>query len=158
MRYFSDEFVRSYHVPLSRNQIEVVSEAVGIAFPEDYVAFMKTTGGVTFKDFGLIPINGTPAKPHHVAIIIDEILPMKPSSELASVFWDEWECIQGRIPAGFFPIALDGFGNRILMSASGQCVFWDHEVDDGEQEPSILMTIASSFSQFLNLLRPVPND
>jgi hypothetical protein len=158
MSYFKDEFVRSYHAPLSRNQIDMVSEAVGIAFPEDYVAFMETTGGVTFKDFGLIPINGTPSKPHYVGIVIDEILPIKPPSELASVFWDEWECFRERIPAGFFPIALDGFGNRILMSASGRCVFWDHEVDDGEQTALTLMTVAPTFSRFLNLLRPFPTD
>jgi hypothetical protein len=157
MSYFSAEFVQCYHTPLSRNQIGIISEAVGIGFPEDYVAFIEKTGGVTFKDFGLIPIKGTPAKPHYVGIVIDEIVPMK-TSEDASVFWDEWECYQGRIPAGFFPIALDGFGNRILMSASGKCIFWDHEVDDGESDPSNLLTVASSFSQFLNLLKPFPND
>lgn len=62
-----------------------------------------------------------------------------------------------RCPSHMIPIADDGFGNRILLSAKGadrgKVYFWDHDMeanDDETPDYSNLSLIADSFEEFTN--------
>jgi hypothetical protein len=63
---------------------------------------------------------------------------------------------QKRIPAGWLPIAEEGFGNQIcLYSSKGLVGLWNHEDEDISQDgpcPEVLV-VAQSFPQWLHQLR-----
>ena len=57
-----------------------------------------------------------------------------------------------RFPSGTLPIGCDSFGNYVLLRCGGdrdgEVLFWDHEVDEDEAEPT--MVLAASFTAFAN--------
>ena len=72
----------------------------------------------------------------------------------------------GRWPARFLAIAIDGFGNRFLLSLGmpdyGDVYFWDHEQEADEGEPPTednLNLVAHSFAEFWYQVEPLdPNE
>ena len=67
------------------------------------------------------------------------------------------EISQGRIPPDLFPIAIDDYGNLVLMGArgprAGKIYFWDHEFEGPDGEPPTqenVYFIAHSLDDFLS--------
>jgi hypothetical protein len=66
------------------------------------------------------------------------------------------ETFQGRVPAGFFPIARDPGGNLIGIGdfglRPGKVYFWDHEREAEEGEPPVdtnMYLVSDSFEAFI---------
>jgi SMI1-KNR4 cell-wall len=64
--------------------------------------------------------------------------------------------LKHRIPNQFVPIAIDPFGNIILLFIGlpdyGAVFFWDHEREDPDNLTANLFKIASSFEEFTQKL------
>jgi hypothetical protein len=66
-----------------------------------------------------------------------------------------------RTPPQLLPIAIDPFGNFVLLGLSGdsrgKVYFWDHEREpDSQPDWSNIARIADSFDDFLRGLKPIP--
>ena len=63
---------------------------------------------------------------------------------------------EGRISDGFLPIAIDPFGNLILIGLSnenyGKIYFWDHELETETPTLENVSFVADSFQKFLENL------
>jgi len=149
--------IKEAPAPASEAQIYGAEQALGIAFPPDYRAFLAR-------------FNGGRPEPDGFKI---QWLPAQACGEdwrASGVSWfygvrDEHtgslvrlnkSTFEGRLPAGTLTVASDAGGNQILLALSGinagKVLFWvkDHEVEDGDTPGyDNVGVIADNFTDFL---------
>lgn len=136
----------------TRERIEAFERANQIQLPDDYIQFLLRHNG------------GEPERT--VADYVDPDAGMT-NTRLAKFFGldddeDDLESTfryyveQERVPSGYLPIALDCFGNLLLLRLDdegyGEIYFWDHEKEHLEGE-EMLSPISGSFNGLVGILR-----
>jgi hypothetical protein len=136
----------------SHDEILVFSQKNNLDLPEDYIHFLMCVNG---------------GNPNYIEVgnttrVLVAFLAF--SNPLPDVCIDRnLYNLEGRIPHGFLPVAYDPFGNFFLIDArksksNGQIYFWSHEEEaDEEGQPYFgnMDIICESFSELLNILRPI---
>jgi hypothetical protein len=135
----------------SRQQLASLEHRLGGPLPEEYVAFLlRSNGGRADRSsFEFRDHTGGPTT-SRVAWFFG--LSNDASYGLEANLYD----YEGRIPAGFFPMGCDPFGNVLLLAVGstdyGSVWFWDHEGEREEPDFSNMSRVASSFPDFIGML------
>ncbi len=138
-------------------ELNALEEKLDCQFPEDYRNFLlETNGGGPAESNAWIKM--TAAR----WVMIEYFYSIKePDNEFYDIL-QQMELFEGRIPAGFVPIAHDSYGNQIILgvkgSLSGQVLFWDHETEGFEKPMNVYHNttkLSSSFARFANALGPL---
>lgn len=137
---------------------EVLSEienAIGFIMPEDYKTFLKANNGGTpigIKSISFYETDTETGKQFQNGCLIHSFNRV----EDIESFYNN---LVGAdvVSEGYLPIADDSCGNEVLICLHigenyGYVYFGDHEMYDSDETHWHLTKIASSFSEFLNLL------
>lgn len=141
--------IKSSSKKFNKKKIEEFENRIGVSFPKEYIKYLeKYNGGLPEEN--LVISEGAPP------FILTSFF----GTGLVSVD-DLFACytiFNGRIPKGCIPIARDAGGNIICLNLNedkyGYLYFWDHEKELMIDEKENLYFIASSFNQFLDIIKP----
>ena len=123
--------------PAEASDIEILKRELGVALPEDYVAFVETHDGAR-------PPNNIFEIGTDNSASVDGFIPVQKIPHERKYIGD--------LGPSQFPFAWASCGNYVILDAdSGKIHFWDHEV--GSLQP-----LAFSFSQFLEKLEAFDPD
>ena len=149
--------------PLSETELEVLEENLRIRLPQDYRDFLKATnGGQPAECNNYLGIENTiPGGNSDVAYFFNGVTVDDDELSLAH----NVKLYRDRICSDLMPIAMDSFGNLILLKIQGERIgsifFWDHEDElaiDGSQNEHNVYPIFSRFCDLLDGLREEPTE
>lgn len=143
--------------PLLPEDIRDLETRLRVALPEEFKEFLlKYNGGRPTPD--AFPFEGLENNPYGAIQVFFRI---GGPIESSTFDWN-MHIMEGRLPAGLFPIACDGGGDLICLSLSGDdagaVVFWDSFGEPKGPSYSDVYRIADSFTAFLDGLQPLPED
>ena len=141
---------------LCDKDIDGIEAHIGIHLPEEYRAFLlRYNGGrPTPRAF---PIEGLANNPFGVIL---DFFGIDDTVESCNLDWNV-ETMNGRLPANLLPIACDDGGDLICLSLFGEdadsVLFWDRHKEKGAPSYENVFKIASSFTEFIDGVRELPD-
>ena len=130
----------------SETEIQTAQSALGVTFPESYLAFLRRFGWARFSTERLYGL-GKDAPPY---------------LELVKVARSERTEAVPPIPMRLIPIMNDGAGNHFCIDSSvrrggeNPVVFWDHELGTDQEIDFVSTDFAEWLGNLLARLKPGP--
>lgn len=149
--------------PVGLSDIEEYEAKLGVEFPDDYKEFLlKYSGQAPDRGPRFPYLDEYPGGDEGILSVFFGIMPDSGYDLLEAT-----DTYEGRVPEDLLPIAEDPGGNVILLGVGGEdrgkVYFFDHEeerpVPEGEEiDRSNLYLIANSFGDFIESLKPAPEE
>ena len=134
-------------------EIQQLEELIGSAIPEDYKQFLLNFNG------GYVENNMFHADENNEIVGVRYFLGINTKND--TDVYKALEVYKNRVPLKFLPIGADGSGNLFCLSLRSKdyntVYFWDHELEDDEDEPPTennLFKLADNFNELLEGLEP----
>jgi len=139
------EPVEDVFEPLSREELSSLESSLGFILPSDYVSFLSKYGRCIFIGEALIKAYDGQEF---------EVFTMFGAKGDAGNILNDIELHPEFSKNSLIPIADDMFNNRyVLNSKSGEVLFVDYTNEAGSH-----ISIAKSFTEFVNKIKVVPDD
>jgi hypothetical protein len=144
---------------ISEEDLRLLEAEIPVTFPHDYRLFLLQYNGGR-PEPNAYPLQGLAKNPFGVIQIFFGI---DTRVESSSLLWN-YRVMEGRIPPNLFPIARDDGGDLLCLSLygddAGSVVFWDYYAEHYPPTYNNVYRIpgADSFSAFIELLQPFPDD
>lgn len=138
--------------PVAEKDLQQLEAELGVILPADYQEFLLlNNGGMPEEDveFEFIEIDSATGERYDQGSDIQYFYNIDELLEAYQNLTDE-----GLIEKDSVPIASDSFGNTILLCRDG-VFFVNHEIEVADGETSPASFVASSFNEFINMLKPM---
>lgn len=155
----TEGIVLSHHSdgPADPARVAALEASLGVPLPDDYRQFLLAHNGGRPKPAKFVFARRTGP---YTDSLVDWFLALYDGEHSNLETVRGW--LRGRIPPGLLPIAIDPFGNFVLLGlagaaggAAGKVYFWDHEEEPAQQPDwSNIDLVADSFDAFLAGLTP----
>jgi len=144
---------------ISEEDLRLLEAEIPVTLPQDYRQFLlEHNGGRPEPDS--YPLQGLAKNPYGA---IQLFFGIGNPVETSSILWN-YRVMEGRIPPNLFPIACDNSGDLLCLSLygddAGSVVFWDYYAEHYPPTYDNVYRVpgADSFSAFIELLQPYPDD
>lgn len=149
--------IRRILPPINEQELQEYEATLGVRLPNDYRDFLlEFNGGVPENDCFLLP-----GEVSYADSSVRTFFGLTPDFENSLAYYFKIYVMANRIHGDMLPIAKDYGGNVVVLAIKGprvgEILFWNHELEGIEQEPSLvehLIPVASSFADFLGGLLP----